>query len=413
MKTEQSPRPNARWVLPFLGLSTFLTAIGNIGLVSVMPTIGRLIGIPDHLVASIFSLSALIWAISTPFWAGPVSRRGSAMFIRAGLCGFTLSMGGCALAVELGLTRTVTALQCFAMFIVLRSIFGLLGSASAIATQTLVAHRTEGQGRTAALTTLAGALSLGTIVGPAIGPLLMAAPLGPLGPMAFFAALGTIAWAGSYLLVPQDHSVGLSDMAGTDRGQHWRTLMATWRKAGIARPLVFGLLLCSAQAIILYTIGFVLIDRNGGGPLAAQGLVGETMAAGALAALLAQWGLPRIVRLSPRAMMTGGAALALAGNAVALALPTVSGAVIGFIAISFGNGLARPGFSAAASLAGTHEDQVGVATAVTFIAGASIAVPPVIAAAAYPYWQPAPDAIAVVLVLTALIVTRPIVHTQR
>ena len=36
---------------------------------SVLPAIGRSIGIPDPMVAAIFSLSALLWALSSPFWA--------------------------------------------------------------------------------------------------------------------------------------------------------------------------------------------------------------------------------------------------------------------------------------------------------------------------------------------------------
>ena len=92
----------SRWVLPFLGAVTFLTAIGNLGLVSVMPAIGRMLHIPDFLVAGIFSVSALTWAISSPFWVSRIERAGSAFYIRAGLVGFLLSMGGCALSVELG-----------------------------------------------------------------------------------------------------------------------------------------------------------------------------------------------------------------------------------------------------------------------------------------------------------------------
>ena len=45
------------------------TAMGNTGLISVMPAIARQIGIPDVLAASVFSFSALLWAITSPFWA--------------------------------------------------------------------------------------------------------------------------------------------------------------------------------------------------------------------------------------------------------------------------------------------------------------------------------------------------------
>jgi predicted MFS family arabinose efflux permease len=48
---------------------SLVTAMGNTGMISVLPAIGRSIGIPDPMVAAIFSLSALLWAFSSPFWA--------------------------------------------------------------------------------------------------------------------------------------------------------------------------------------------------------------------------------------------------------------------------------------------------------------------------------------------------------
>ena len=51
-------------------------AAGNSGLQSVLPAIGREIGIPDPLVAGIFSLSALLWTVSAPVWARASDRRG-------------------------------------------------------------------------------------------------------------------------------------------------------------------------------------------------------------------------------------------------------------------------------------------------------------------------------------------------
>src|SRR3546814_19869657 len=82
-------------------------------------------------------------------------------------------MGGCALSVELGLLGLLTPFAAFLLFSVLRSTYGLLGSAAATATQALIAVETAGAARTRAITTLAGALSLGTIVGPAIAPMMI------------------------------------------------------------------------------------------------------------------------------------------------------------------------------------------------------------------------------------------------
>ncbi len=405
----------SRWVLPFLGAVTFLTAIGNIGLVSVMPAIGRMLRIPDFLVAGIFSVSALTWAVSSPFWVSRIGRAGPAFYIRAGLVGFVLSMGGCALAVELGLLAILPPLATFGCFAVLRSIYGLLGSAAATATQALVAARTEGAQRTHAIAGLAGALSLGTIIGPAIAPALMTDPLGPLGPMLGFALLGALALAGSWLFLPAASPV--TGAASSDPNAP--TMTDVWRSSAIGRHLNFGLLLCSAQAINLYTIGFVIIDRMPPGAAAAQQMIGVAMTAGAISALAAQWGLVRMLSLSPRTMMRAGVALACAGNAAAM-LGGVWAAAAGFALASFGYGLARPGFSAAASLAGSAKEQVGIASAITLIAGASITLPPILASMAYQGWRPAPFAIAAVICGVLLLdhLARPlsdpaIVHDER
>jgi hypothetical protein len=45
------------------------TALGNTGLISVLPAIGRSIGIPDEMVVAVFSLSASVWASASRFWA--------------------------------------------------------------------------------------------------------------------------------------------------------------------------------------------------------------------------------------------------------------------------------------------------------------------------------------------------------
>jgi len=394
---------------------TFLTAIGNIGLVSVMPTIGRMLRIPDFLVAGIFSVSALTWAVSSPFWVARIGSAGPAFYIRAGLAAFVLSMCGCALAVKLGLLGILPPLATFACFAVLRSIYGLLGAAAATATQALVAARTEGAQRTHAIAGLAGALSLGTIIGPAIAPALMVEPLGPLGPILGFALLGAFALAGSCLFLPAALPVAIASSAGPKAS----TMTDVWRSKAIGRHLNFGLLLCSAQAINLYTIGFVIIDRLSLGAEAAQQMIGVTMTVGALSALFAQWGLVRLLSLAPGAMMRAGVALACAGNAAAI-FDGVVPAVAGFALASFGFGMARPGFSSAASLAGSAREQVGIASAITLIAGASITFPPIIASMAYQIWRPAPFAIAVVICAALLLdhLVRPasdaaIVHDER
>ena len=58
----------------------------------VLPAIGRSIGIPDPMVAAIFSLSALLWAASSPWWARASDRHGRKPLMLIGLSGFMFSM---------------------------------------------------------------------------------------------------------------------------------------------------------------------------------------------------------------------------------------------------------------------------------------------------------------------------------
>ena len=49
------------------------SAAGNTALQTVLPAIGREVGIPDVLISSIFSLSALLWGVMSPvFHLGPL-----------------------------------------------------------------------------------------------------------------------------------------------------------------------------------------------------------------------------------------------------------------------------------------------------------------------------------------------------
>ena len=147
--------------------------------------------------------------------------------------------------------------------------------------------------------------------------------------------------------------------------------------------IVFGFLAASAQAVNGYTIGFLVIDKLGSGPMAAQKLIGVAMMAGALATLLAQWGLIRIFRMGPRHLLRWGAALAGAGN-VALALAgSYEAVVFAYALTSLGYGFARPGFTAGSSLAAGEREQGAVAGAVSAVTGASVIVTPVLGVMLY------------------------------
>src|SRR5690606_12932195 len=68
-----------------------VVSAGNNALASVLPTIGRQLGIGDVLIALVFSLSALLWSVSSPFWARQSDRHGRKKLILVGVSGFMVS----------------------------------------------------------------------------------------------------------------------------------------------------------------------------------------------------------------------------------------------------------------------------------------------------------------------------------
>jgi MFS family permease len=378
---QRLPRP----LFALLFAVTFMTAVGNLGLVSVMPAIGRALAIPDVLIATTFSLSALAWALTSPLWARRSDRQGRKPMLLLGLGGFCVSMGGCGLVVLGGLQALAPPLAIFAVFMLVRSSYGLFGSAAATAAQALVADRSGGTARVRAMSAMASALSLGTIAGPAIAPFFIIAPFGLAGPPLAFALVGLALIGGVLALLPRDRPIATSSVAAKT---------SLWRDPAVRPLLTQGMVIASAQAINIYTLGFAIIDHGGEGSAMAQWWIGATMSLGAASGLAAQIGLVTIARPSPLAMLYGGATVVLIGNIIA-SLPTgLPSLVAGFAIASFGYGLARPGFSAAASLAVSAERQGAVAGAISSIAGASIAVPPVIAILLYQRWWIAPFVLA-------------------
>src|SRR5690349_16018235 len=154
-----------RAVAIIIGVSA-ATALGNTGLISVLPAIGRSMGLADEMVVGIFSLSAILWATASPFCARSSDRFGRKPLMMAGLSGFMVSMVLCATLVWPRLRYLLTPLISFFGFLLCRVLLGLFGSGSKPATQAYVADHTPCEQRTQLMVMLAGAFGVGTVVGP-------------------------------------------------------------------------------------------------------------------------------------------------------------------------------------------------------------------------------------------------------
>jgi MFS family permease len=354
------------------------TAIGNTGLISVLPSIGREIGIPDPMISAVFALSALLWGATSPLWARASDRFGRKPMIVLGMSGFLVSVTLSGFIVSAGLHHLAPPMVILGLLMVARAIFGGFGSASNPASQAFVAEHTPPAKRTQAISSMAGAFGLGTVIGPFLAPLFILPVVGLAGPLYGFALLAAVMLVLIIKVLPSDKAVGPVQQdeeipTPVDENGKRRPI---WRDPRVSPFLIYGFLTAVSQTVLTQILAFLIMDKLDLSPAKAQGFIAIAMMFGAVAGLLAQWGLIRMFDMTPRQLLRWGVAIAAAGTLVVAVAPDYWAVVVGFAVASLGFGFARPGFTAGASLAVNMGEQARVAGAIAAVNGVNIVFAP-------------------------------------
>lgn len=386
-------------------------AAGNTALQSVLPALGRSLGVPDSAVAAAFSVSALLWVVAAPYWANRSDRHGRRAMVLLGMAGFSLSQLLCGLFLMAGINGWITPFAAFAAFVGGRMVYGGFGSAAPPAVQAIVAASTTREERTRALTLMGSAFGLGTIIGPAVAPYMVLGHLWTGGPevglagpaFVFFFITAAILYAAARLL-PQDsgsphtHGAAISypSIGGQSSGASVtatvtpRAQIVHYFDRRIRAWVIVGLIVGHAQSMTGQAIGFLVIDRLGVPPVEALGPTGLVLMMGAVSALLAQWGLIPLLDLKPRALVLSGTAVAALGLVAVGSATSLYGIAMSYALASLGFGFARPGFTAGSSLAVGPRAQGSVAGKITSVNGAAFILGPSIGVGLYELWRPLP-----------------------
>lgn len=407
--------PNTRLAVLFLVM--LVAAAGNTAMQSILPALGTKLGIGDVWVSLAFSWSALLWVLTAPRWARVSDRRGRKALMALGLLGFISSMLFCGLTLWAGLSGWMSATATFAFFALFRSLYGGFGSAAPPAVQAYVASRTEAAERTKALSLVASSFGLGTVIGPTIAPWFILPIVGLAGPLLVFAAIGAAVLIALRLMLPDDtprfeargqvssypatggapelssddedatQEVGNSgaETTGADSAEDAARHRVSWLDARLLPWNLAGLIGGHAQAMMLGVVGFLILDRLHLRPTPelATEPTSHVMWVGAIATLLAQWGLIPLFKLQPRTAVVVGSAIGGVGALItgwAHTLPAIS---TGFAIALLGFGLFRPGFTAGASLAVPRRLQGAVAGQTASINGAAYIIAPAVGVGLY------------------------------
>lgn len=415
---QRPARPKLDRDFTLLFLVMLVIGAGNTALQSVMPAIGRSLKIPDSVIALAFSVSALIWVLAAPMWARKSDQTGRRRMVLTGLAGFCVSVLLCGVFLTLGIHGVIGPLATIAAFVGARVIYGFFGAAAPPAAQAILASRTSREGRVKALTLLASAFGLGTILGPALAPFFVLPGVGLAGPAYFFAAGGFVVLAATWAMLSNDMPGSHARGAATSYPSIGGNLTGASVTAAVSEPsklglkltdpriwpwMLVGLVMGHAQAMVGQAMGFLVLDRLGIDPLAGQQAVGLVLMSGAFAALLVQWGLIPLLDMQPRALVITGLALGGLGCLILSASTTLYALAVAFALASAGFGFARPGYTAGSSLAVGPELQGAVAGRVTSINGASFVLGPSIGVGLYEIWRPLPYLAAAIMSLGLLV----------
>lgn len=393
-----------------LFLVMLVAAAGNTAMQSALPAIASQLDIADVWVSLAFSWSALLWVLTAPKWARQSDKRGRKLLMTVGVIGFIASMGFCGLVLWLGLEGFIAPAATFIAFALFRSLYGGFGSAAPPAVQAYIAARTEREERAKALSLLASSFGLGTVIGPALAHFLIFEPFGLAGPLVVFASFGLLVLLALKIRLPNDtprfaargivtaypsaasvNRPEVEEGIEADNALPREEVRLRWRDPRFASWLTAGLIGGHAQAIMLGVVGFLIRDRLGLHDLPKETVeaTGSVMFVGAMATLLAQWGLIPFLSIGPRASVLWGSFLALLGIALVGVSFDFYGITLGFALASLGFGLYRPGFTSGASLAVRRFEQGDVAGKIASINGSAYIFTPAIGVALFNWWEPA------------------------
>ncbi len=391
-----------RLILLFMVM--MITAAGNTAMHSTLPAISSTLNISDVWISLAFSWSAILWVAMAPRWARLSDKRGRKSLMSLGMIGFIASFSLCGIVLWFGLNGFIGATLTFIIFAIFRSLYGALGSAAPPAVQAYVAARTKASERTKALSLLASSFGLGTVIGPAVAHYLIFQPFTLAGPMIWFAVFGLLCLVVLIFRLPQDtpqyaargiissypSSGSVNTPQEEDKDNQSDThepIKLKWRDKRFAIWLWTGLIGGHSQAMLLGVIGFLVRDRLGltDDPVATVEAIGTVMLIGAMATLLAQWGLIPLLSLSPANAVSWGFIMAMGGIFLVAIGDNISAISTGFALASLGFGLYRPGFTSGTSLSVSKKEQGDVAGKTASINGAAYIFAPFLGVVLYGY----------------------------
>ena len=378
MDPDSQSRPDRRGAFLLLFACLLAVGAGNTMLTSaVLPPLTRTLGLPDWTAGAIFSLSAAVWVVTAPYWGNRSNIWGRRRVAAIGMAGFAASMLFFTLSAAAALFGWITNwMVIFILLLTARTLFGVFGSATNPAAQAYVADRTSRDERMDEIATLTSGFTLGQMAGPAAAAALITAgailspTIGLLAPVIIITVIAAVIAVLVLKTLPENRP------PRTDAGLGRTGATGLWRDPAIFPYLLYAVGLSLVTGVLSQTFPYAIMDRMGVEGAASAQYTGPAMTMGAMATLISQLVLIPRMKLPIRSLMVYGAALTAMAALFMVWARDFALFAFAQILYGFGQGFSRPGFSAGASLAASHEQQGDVAGLITAANGMGFVVSP-------------------------------------
>lgn len=383
--SDQTPQPNRRSAFFLLFFSLMAIGAGNTMLIAaVIPPLTRTLGLPDWMAGAIFSLSALCWSLSSPFWGKKSNRHGRRRIASFGLAGYSVSMFLLLLSAWAAISEWITApLAIFACLALSRSVFGLIGSGSSPAAQAYVADRTVPAERQSEIAFVTSGFSFGTVVGPAFAAVLVA-NFGLLSPMLITSVMAGLMSILLWNFLPENRE----PIEDASKIREVPGAIGLWRSRNVLPFLAYAVTLSLVTGILTQVFVFAVMDKLNVTGIDAAKYTGPAFMVGAMAVMTAQLVLIPRLKLKNKTLMITGCFPLLIGALILIPAQDFPTLILAQFFLGIGQGLTRPGFSSGASLAVSPQLQGNVAGLVISANGMGYIITPLFGLFLYEYVDP-------------------------
>ncbi|WP_439100495.1 MFS transporter [Congregibacter sp.] len=350
------------------------TGIGQSLVFAILAPLGREVDLAEVQITSIIALSALVFAVASPYWGRLSDKIGRKPVILIGLIGYTVGTLLFTSVFMAGLTGVLSGLTLYGVALLARCSQSMVMSATSPSTTAYAADSTSTRQRTAAMAKLGTANSLGMILGPAVSGAL--ATLGLLAPLYFAGALA----AAAALLVWR----ALPAIPAPQRLNHERPRRMKFLDPRIRRFALTAIALFTGFSAIQQTLGFQLQDQLALSGVKTAQYTGAALMVSAVFTFVVQITVMQRLKLPPHIFVRTGLGFMALGSLLIAGFANFTMLAAGMALLGTGLGLCMPAITAGASIAVTSEEQGGAAGVISACPAVGFVSGPVIGGLLYP-----------------------------